>query len=150
MGHPNAEIEQQLFTLFRHTAAIQVRTPEGDVEMDRSTYVILCLLEDTGPQRLGHIAAEFRLDPSTITRQVQSVVQLGLATKTTDPADRRASILSLTGAGRTAVRTAREVRQRHLDLLLADWTPEEREHFLGALTRFNATIARWLDAPPEP
>jgi DNA-binding MarR family transcriptional regulator len=146
VSHPTAEIEQQLFTLFRHTVAIHVRTPDGTYSMDRSTYVILCLLDDHGPQRLGQIACVFRLDPSTITRQVQTVVRLGLAEKTTDPSDRRASILSLTTEGKAAVNSARESRQQFLAMLLDGWTDAERERFLGYLTRFNGEIRAWLEA----
>ena len=91
MAEHNDEIEQQLFTLLRRSQAIHVTTRSGETELDRSTYGILCLVADEGPQRLGAIATRFRLDPSTITRQVQAVVRLGLAEKAVDPADRRAT-----------------------------------------------------------
>lgn len=150
MYHPHEAIADQLFTFLRNTAALQLRTPQEELVMDRSCYVILSLLDGQGPQRLGRVAAEFRLDPSTITRQVQSVVQRGYAEKTPDPSDRRASILSLTPRGREAVRAAREARLEFLDELLADWTAAEREEFLHALKRFNATTGRWLDSSQQP
>src|SRR5690606_35999754 len=52
----NDEIEQQLFTLLRRSQAIHVTTRSGETELDRSTYGILCLVADDGPQRLGAIA----------------------------------------------------------------------------------------------
>ena len=31
-----------------------------------------------------------------------------------------------------------------LDAILSDWTPDEREDFLRALTRFNDTVDGWI------
>ena len=95
----NALIEQQLFRLLRRTNAIHVSTSTGEVDLERSSYGILSLLADEGPQRLGAIATTFRLDPSTVTRQVQTVVNLGMARKDPDPTDRRANTLALTAGG---------------------------------------------------
>ena len=147
----NDDIEHQLFKLLRRTNAIHVQTSSGEVELERSAYAILCLIADDGPQRLGSIATAFRLDPSTITRQVQAVERLGLAAKSSDPEDRRAALLHLTEAGVNAVETARAHRRRMLDAILADWSVEERTDFLKALTRFNDTLDAWVarDAFPR-
>lgn len=140
MSNPNDQIEQQLFRLLRRTNAIHVTTARGDVDLERSSYGILCLLADDGPQRLGAIATAFRLDPSTVTRQVQTVVNLGLAEKATDPTDRRATVLSLTDEGLETVTTARTWRRQMLDQIIAGWTDEERQQFVDALARFNTSV----------
>lgn len=145
MTDPNQIIERQLFTLLRRTNSIHVTTKSGEVELERSSYGILCLLADEGPQRLGAIAQAFRLDPSTVTRQVQTVVSLGMAEKATDPTDRRATVLSLTDHGRDTVETTRGHRRRMLEAILAEWSLEEREAFAKALTRFNGTIDAWAE-----
>jgi DNA-binding MarR family transcriptional regulator len=147
---PNDQIEQQLFKLLRRTNAIHVRTASGEVELERSSYGILCLLDDEGPQRLGAIATAFQLDPSTVTRQVQTVVSLGLAEKATDEADRRATLLSLTSVGKESVKSARAHRRRMLEAILVDWTFEERESFSRALTRFNDTVDGWIESATIP
>jgi DNA-binding MarR family transcriptional regulator len=150
LSNPNDSIEQQLFKLLRRTNAIHVTTSTGEIELERSSYGILCLLADEGPQRLGSIATAFRLDPSTVTRQVQTVVNLGMAEKATDPADRRATVLSLTSFGAETVKQARDHRRLMLDEILKDWTTAEREGFATALGRFNATIDGWeISGPPE-
>jgi len=140
LTNPNAAIEQQLFRLLRRTNAIHVTTSSGDVELERSSYGILCLLADEGPLRLGAIATAFGLDPSTVTRQVQTVVNLGLARKDPDPTDRRATVLSLTGLGSETVTTARTYRRQMLDQILGAWSLDERQQFLESLTRFNSSI----------
>jgi DNA-binding MarR family transcriptional regulator len=148
--NPNHEIEQQLFTMFRRANPIHVSTTHGEYELERSSYGILCLLDDEGPQRLGSIAAAFALDPSTITRQVQAVERLGLAARSADPSDRRAALLALTDEGREAVHRARAHRRSMLEQLLEDWTLEERQEFLRALRRFNATVAGWIEQGTVP
>ena len=150
-GLDNDQIEQQLFKLLRRTNAIHVQTSSGEIELERSAYAILCLLADEGPQRLGNIANAFRLDPSTITRQVQAVERIGLVEKASDPLDRRATLLYLTAHGTQAVETARAHRRRMLDAILVDWTAEERGQFLRALQRFNDTMDLWIarDAVPH-
>lgn len=145
MQEPNDVIEQELFKLLRRANAIHVSTSSGEIELERSSYGILCFLADHGPQRLGALASAFRLDPSTVTRQVHTVVKLELADKATDQADRRATVLSLTQLGQDTVKTAREHRRRMLDAILGEWTLEEREQFSRALTRFNDTVEGWIE-----
>jgi DNA-binding MarR family transcriptional regulator len=148
---PNDVIEQQLFRLMRRANAIHVTTASGAVELERSSYGILCLLADEGPQRLGAIASAFHLDPSTVTRQAQTVVRLGLAEKTPDPHDRRATLLSLTEVGRASISEVRTFRRHALDLLLTEWSKEEIEAFGRLLGKFNGTVDNWEegDVPDE-
>jgi DNA-binding MarR family transcriptional regulator len=138
------EIEHELFALFRRTFAIHLHTQTTNYELDRSTYAILCLIADEGPRRLSQIAADFRLDASTITRQVQAAERLGLAVKRRDPHDGRAALVDLTPDGVDAVQVSRSHRQRMLGRIMEDWEESEREEFLRALSRFNTTIAGWL------
>lgn len=140
---PNDVIEQQLTKVMRRSNAIHVSTASGEVALERSSYGILCLLADEGPQRLGAIATAFHLDPSTVTRQAQAVVKLGLAAKKTDPGDRRATLLSLSDFGETSIKEARDFRRQALDLLIAEWPDQDVEAFGRLLTKFNNTIDSW-------
>ena len=107
MDTANKQIEQQITVLLRRVQRIHLSTTTGDVNLERSAYGIMCKLADEGPQRLGALATAFGLDPSTITRQVQALEEIGLAARTTDPSDRRASILDLTDNGREVLDTTR-------------------------------------------
>jgi len=142
----NDVIEHQLLRLSRRSQAIHVRTSTGEVVLERSSYGILCLILDEGPQRLGTIATAFTLDPSTITRQVQAVEKAGLAVKTVDPSDRRASLLSLTDQGREAIETARGYRREVLAKIIDDWPDEERQSFGTSLKKFNDTVEDWIQS----
>jgi DNA-binding MarR family transcriptional regulator len=143
------QIEQQLTILLRRTQRIHLATAQGDVEIDRSGYGIMCRLVDEGPQRLGALAQSFGLDPSTITRQVQSLEQSGWVARRADPSDRRAFLLDVTSDGRDVLVETRERRRRWLRDALTDWSEQDLVVFGRLLEQFNGSIDN-LHLPGEP
>lgn len=143
MPHLIADLEHQLSMLVR-TARARVASASGGSDLERSSYAILCLLADEGPQRIGRIAQSFDLDPSTVTRQVQAVVRLGLARRTQDVSDRRATILDLTETGLSTVTEVRESRRCALRALLTEWPEADQTEFLRLLGRFNDDVAEMI------
>ena len=139
------QIEQQLTILLRRVQRIHFTTSTGEVEMDRSAYGILCRLVDEGPQRLGSLAHAFGLDPSTITRQVQSLEQTGWVARHADPTDRRAALLDVTEEGRSVLLATRERRREWLTFILRDWTPQEMDEFGRLIEKFNHSIERVVE-----
>jgi len=144
MDTANKQIEQQITVLLRRVQRIHLSTTTGDVNLERSAYGIMCKLADEGPQRLGALATAFGLDPSTITRQVQALEEIGLAARTTDPSDRRASILDLTDTGREVLDTTRTRRRSKLQRALSDWPESDLTDFGRLLKEFNASLDRLL------
>lgn len=140
MDTANRRIEQQMTVLLRRVQHIHISTADGEMDLDRSAYGIMCRLADEGPQRLGYLAQAFGLDPSTITRQVQALERVGLAARSPDPVDRRASILDLTAEGREVLERTREHRRRRLEQILSDWSDEDRAELGRLLEKFNASI----------
>ncbi|HET6625268.1 MAG TPA: MarR family transcriptional regulator [Nocardioidaceae bacterium] len=140
MDSANSHIEQQMTTLLRRVQWIHISTSSGSLELDRSAYGIMARLADDGPQRLGALASAFGLDPSTITRQVQSLERAGLATRDTDPSDRRASILQLTEEGCDVLERTRAHRRERLEAVLADWSDTDRVEFGRLLSLFNESM----------
>jgi DNA-binding MarR family transcriptional regulator len=145
MDSVNEKIEQQMTVLLRRVQRIHISTSTGEMELDRSAYGIMARIADEGPQRLGAFASAFGLDPSTITRQVQSLEKAGLASRTSDPIDRRASILDLTPEGQDVLTRTRQHRRRRLEEALADWTEEDRESFGNLLGKFNNSMDKMLE-----
>jgi DNA-binding MarR family transcriptional regulator len=135
-------IEQQLTMLFRRAQRVHIMGTQEGMDLDRSAYAILCRLDDEGPQRLGALASVFGLDPSTITRQVQSLERAGLAERNTDEHDRRVSMLSLTESGLAAVQATRQHRRGQLHELLSDWSEDDVGAFAALLERFNDSLDR--------
>ncbi len=136
------QIEQQLTILLRRVQRIHVTTSAGKIELDRSAYGILCRLVDEGPQRLGVLAQAFGLDPSTITRQVQTLEGNGLVRREVDPTDRRAALLDLSEEGRRLLTETRERRRARLQAALDDWSPHDLEELGRLLEKFNGSIDR--------
>lgn len=145
MDSANQRIEQQMTVLLRRVQRIHISTSSGTVNLDRSAYGIMCRLADEGPQRLGVLATTFGLDPSTITRQVQALEKAGLAERSTDAADRRASILQLTDEGQVVLKQTREYRRQRLHEVLSDWSEKDRKEFGRLLEQFNTSLARLVE-----
>jgi DNA-binding MarR family transcriptional regulator len=145
MDAANEQIEQQMTVLLRRVQRIHLFTRVGDVALERSAYGIMCKLADEGPQRLGALASSFGLDPSTITRQVQALEEIGLASRKTDPSDRRASILDLTEHGREVLEQTRGHRRARLRQALSDWPGDDLADFGRLLKEFNASLDRLLE-----
>jgi DNA-binding MarR family transcriptional regulator len=144
MDTSNKQIEQQLTVLMRRVQRIHMSTSSGDISLERSAYGIMCKLADEGPQRLGALAVAFGLDPSTITRQVQALEEIDLAQRTTDPSDRRASILDLTENGRDVLERTRAHRRGKLQEALSDWPQVDLDDFARLLKEFNTSVDRLL------
>jgi DNA-binding MarR family transcriptional regulator len=145
MASANQKIEQQMTYLLRRVQRIHLSTSSGGMYLERSAYGLLCQLADEGPQRLGSLATTFGLDPSTITRQVKALEDNGLAVRTTDTTDRRASILDLTPDGREILDRTREHRRSRMLEATADWTDEERAEFGRLLEKFNAAVDKLVE-----
>jgi DNA-binding MarR family transcriptional regulator len=142
MDSSSKEIEQQMTMLLRRVQRIHVSTQVGDVALERSAYGIMCKLADEGPHRLGALATAFGLDPSTITRQVQALEEIGLASRQSDPKDRRASILDLSDTGRQVLEETRNHRRAVLQQVLSDWSRGDLDEFGRLLKEFNASLDR--------
>ena len=140
MDSANRKIEQQMTVLLRRGQRIHLSTAAGGMTLERSAYGILCQLADEGAQRLGTLATAFGLDPSTITRQVQALEDAGLAARTPDTTDRRASILDLTEEGREVLNSTRMHRRARLYEVMSDWSLEDRTEFGRLLEQFNASV----------
>jgi DNA-binding MarR family transcriptional regulator len=145
MDTANQQIEQQMTVLLRRVQRIHLSTTSGEVNLERSAYGIMCKLADEGPQRLGALASTFGLDPSTITRQVQALEEIGLADRKTDPSDRRAAILDLSDTGREVLEHTRAHRRARLRQALSDWSEGDLTEFARLLQEFNVSLDRLLE-----
>ncbi len=150
MDTAHKQIEQQMTVLLRRVQRIHLSTADdGDVNLERSAYGILSKLFDEGPQRLGALASAFGLDPSTITRQVQSLEQSGWVARRADPSDRRAALLDVTPEGNEVLVETRERRRAWLREALSDWPESDHAEFARLLEQFNASVDQ-LQLPGEP
>ncbi len=148
----HAQISRQ-FGLFlrradRFYADLRVE-PDG-LDLERGAYLLLGRIATDGPARLSVLAEDVCLDLSTVSRQVAALEAVGLVGRTTDSADRRASVIAATDAGVAIFSRNREVWLAALRDLLADWTPGERAEFARLFTRLNNNIAVRVGAAGAP
>jgi DNA-binding MarR family transcriptional regulator len=118
----------------RHSPRHRLRQALGDgLAKGRSKVQVLLMLGD-GPHSLSDIAEAQRIDKPYATAIVDQLEQLGLATRTSDPDDRRRKMVTLTPAGRSAAVTARDIMDEP-PAVLAGLSPAELTQLAAALGR---------------
>lgn len=97
------------------------------------------------------VAALLGVTPSTVTSVVDGLVARGLVERSSDPADRRRVVLSLTGQGRRTMTRGDQVVGAALDRLLGRLGAEDAEAALVGLELLNRAmelaLAERFDAP---
>jgi DNA-binding MarR family transcriptional regulator len=136
---PISTIETELLSLVRHLETLGRRNSLY-VKVDRAGYLALRTLSRLGPQRTNALAAALQLDASTVTRQVNALVNGGQVERRPDPADGRSSILAVTASGRAAMREVELERRVVLEEMFGDWDEAERQELGRALTRLNGAL----------
>jgi len=106
---------------------------------------VLQMLGETGPIRLGELAARLNLAQSTVSGLVTDLVNAGLVDRTADPRDRRALVLALTDAGRALLDTWDAAHQKRLASALRSLEPDDRDQVLAAVPAL-ARLATALNA----
>ena len=140
----SAELERSLTQVAR--AILRLEVPPSELtqgrSLDRAGYWLLVRLSTQAPVRLSELADSVELDLSTVSRQMRDLVSIGLVVKVPDPADGRASLLSLSHRGWAVLATASEARRQALAEAVDDWTEEERAALTRGLARLEAGLHR--------
>jgi DNA-binding MarR family transcriptional regulator len=114
-----------------------------------SGYLLITRLALDGPVRSSELAEKVHADPSTVSRQVATLVKDGYVERRADPMDGRASLLVITDRGREFYAEHRRLRNEHYQRVLADWTEEECRLFAAMTARFtdgiDAAQSTWFD-----
>jgi DNA-binding MarR family transcriptional regulator len=111
--------------------------------VERAAYVLLAHLVADGPHRLCALAEVVHSDPSTVSRQVAHLVQMGLVERRPDPQDGRAARLSATETGRHAFAEHRRIRNQHTAALLAGWATGDVHRLVRLLDRLSTGIEEY-------
>ena len=118
---------------------------ENDAGVDSGVFSALAYVARAEPPgRIPLATLQQQLHPRYsqpgVSRLVQRMEHDGLVVRRTDPDDKRASIVSLTAAGRTRYRKANVI-----------YSAAVREHFTRHLTASEArSLVRILDSVPRP
>jgi DNA-binding MarR family transcriptional regulator len=93
----------------------------------------LSTVERSGPLRLGDLAAAEGIAPSTLTRLVTVLEDAGYVTRRPDPADARASTITITELGHQTMERLRDEGTAMLTQSLLLLSPEQRAALAAAL-----------------
>jgi DNA-binding MarR family transcriptional regulator len=128
------EIGSQLVRLVRLIERVQAHYQAEHADaVDRATYLLLVHLAKDGARRAGALAEAVHSDPSTVSRQVAHLVQLGLVERVAG----RATLLVATDEGRRVFDENRQLRNRRIAGLIAPWSDEDRQAFARLITSFT-------------
>ncbi|RVW10467.1 MarR family transcriptional regulator [Prescottella agglutinans] len=141
-----SEIEYELTLLSRYHALACQR---GGQQLDRSAYLILARLELEPPLSLKELSEAFRLDISTINRQVGALLRNGLVERLADPAGGMARKIRPTAKGLDRLREDRDLNLRGIGSVLDGWSDRDVHYLRDILTRFNSDVEQ-LEGQPWP
>ena len=116
---------------------------QAEPDVTASQLSALSSLERCGPLTLGELSAAERVKPPTMTRIVSSLDELGLVTRTVDPADRRVARVEISADGRHLIEQSRHRKDAYLAARLACLGPADRDAVAGAV----AALEHLLDEP---
>ncbi|MGH8961263.1 MAG: MarR family winged helix-turn-helix transcriptional regulator [Jatrophihabitantaceae bacterium] len=103
---------------------------------------VLQSLGEGGTSRVGDLAERLRLAQSTTSTLVGQLVAADLAVRAVDPADRRASIVTLSAAGRADLRSWDAAHRRRLRTALGSLAASDQRAILAAVP----ALGRLVDA----
>ena len=146
------ELEREIGLLLRRARAISSRLAgQLHPDLDGAAFGLLALLQDAGPLRASDLVARLGLDKSTVSRQVASLVGLGLVDRSADPDDGRAQVLTPSEEGASRLAQIRDARRERWEADLSDWPVEDIATLGTLLHRLNRIgEARAREAGEEP
>jgi len=131
LGHEFIRYHRVIHTLRAQLADV---LPAG---LDPAAAQLLAWLAKQGPCRQAELAENTFLDPSTVSRRVSQLVQLGLVERRADQVDGRAVQLVPTALGQTFFSTIRQRREEIMQQVLGNWSRAEVSALSGLLRKFN-------------
>jgi DNA-binding MarR family transcriptional regulator len=131
-------LEREIGLLLRRARAISTRlAAELHPDLDGAAYGLLALLQDAGPLRASDLVTRLGLDKSTVSRQVATLVELGLVDRTADPVDGRAQVLTPSAEGSARLERIRAARRARWEADMSDWPADDVARLADLLGRLN-------------
>ena len=112
----------------------QLKRRSGDPENGARAF-LLAHVDRLAPVRATDLTDATALDLSTISRHLRGLEDAGLLTRSADPDDRRASLLTVTDAGRVFLAEAVRARTAMLASAMAHWPADDVATLSHLMTR---------------
>jgi len=133
-------LQLELASLVRYISSL---TPnQTELMLDRSGFLILQNIEEKGPAGIKELADYFKLDISTMSRQVRSLEKKDCLKRNPKPEDKRAFTLSLTAKGEDMLNTYRDIKVNRIKELFGHWEDQDLKDFSSLLQKANDAIRK--------
>jgi DNA-binding MarR family transcriptional regulator len=133
-----------------HAAALhllrRLRIEDETLGISAPRLSALSVLVLGGPRRIGELADAEQVEPPTMTRLVDALERDGYVTRTADPDDRRAVVISATASGTRALNKGRSQRVEALAVQLRSLTPDQ----LAILANGVGVLEGIIASPGQP
>jgi DNA-binding MarR family transcriptional regulator len=126
-----------IFRLAR-ASAWRIGRSLNDSGLRWAEFAVLHHLDAQGPVAQRDLALALRIQPSNLVALLDQLEDRGLLARSPDPSDRRRHRVELTGAGRRAVKRARDATTRAESDLVAPLSADERRELRSLLVRLTA------------
>lgn len=106
------------------------------VSLDRALFPLLVRLNAAPAMSVAQLAEQAGRDPSTVSRQIAKLEQLGLVKRPSAREDKRVRAAAITRSGARAVAAITDARRRLLTELIQNWPAAEQQAFPLLLQKF--------------
>lgn len=141
------EAREVVLSATRALVGVAARTlAEVSAEVSLAQYRVVVLLHGGGPQKMGDLAGILDVNPSTVTRVCDTLVDKGLIRRQTSQDNRRTVIANLTSRGRKLVDGVMEQRRGLIDDVLDQMSPPARRRLARSMAEFAEAADEFSDS----
>ena len=134
---PTELLHRELSRLLSHLGRASRPAPGS---LGQGEHLVLTALDRLGPTRARDLACSEGLDASTVSRRLAQMEERGYVERVPDPADRRAGLVRVTDAGRSAFEAERRRRAGLVTDLVGEWDAADVALLARLVARLNAAF----------
>ncbi len=127
MSRTNAGLASALRVSVMRLARRLRNERDASDDLSFNQLAVLFTLARLGAMTIGDLAAEEKVQPPSMTRTVNSLVDKALVRRDVSEVDRRVAVITLTGAALTLIEESRRRREAWLHQRLCELTPAQRQ-----------------------
>ncbi len=122
--------------------AFRTDEPQEILHMDISFPEICVLgqLSSSQEPAMSELGRKISMDPSTLTRTMDKLVEKDFVVRKPDPEDRRVVRAAITVEGKKIITRFEEHRRKKMESMLTEMTPEERSNLLSIFKTLHARV----------
>jgi len=137
------QLEHEIGVLRRRIKrVVSERAAAVHPELAPSSFWMLASIAESGPVRAAALVEEFHMDKGAVSRQLQHLAELGLVVREPDPADGRATLVSVSEDAKKRMKRVAETRRAWYAEQLSDWSADDLSTLVDLLSRYNASLER--------